>query len=112
MILSAAFRFEVPIRDCCRWCRNFKSAALGVLTMATFRAILIRKADDGQSVGLADFDEKDLMDGDVTVRIDWSTVNYKDGLALTGKAPVVRDRKSTRLNSSHPSISYAVFCLK
>jgi acrylyl-CoA reductase (NADPH) len=58
--------------------------------MATFRAILIRKTDDGQSVGLTDFDEKDLMDGDVTVRVDWSSVNYKDGLALTGKAPVVR----------------------
>jgi acrylyl-CoA reductase (NADPH) len=58
--------------------------------MATFRAILIRKTDDGQSVGLADFDEKDLMDGDVTVRVEWSSLNYKDGLALTGKAPVVR----------------------
>ena len=58
--------------------------------MATFRAILIRKTDDGQSVGLADFDEKDLMDGDVTVRIEWSSLNYKDGLAVTGKAPVVR----------------------
>ena len=58
--------------------------------MATFRAILIRKTDDGQSVGLTDFDEKDLMDGDVTVRVDWSSLNYKDGLALTGKAPVVR----------------------
>ncbi len=30
------------------------------------------------------------MDGDVTVRVEWSTVNYKDGLAVTGKAPVVR----------------------
>jgi acrylyl-CoA reductase (NADPH) len=58
--------------------------------MATFRAILIRKADDDQSVGLADFDEKELMEGDVTVRVEWSSVNYKDGLALTGKAPVVR----------------------
>ena len=58
--------------------------------MATFRAILIRKTDDGQSVGLADFDDKDLMEGDVTVRVDWSSVNYKDGLALTGKVPVVR----------------------
>jgi acrylyl-CoA reductase (NADPH) len=58
--------------------------------MTTFRAILIRKTDEGQSVGLADFDEKDLMAGDVTVRIDWSCLNYKDGLALTGKAPVVR----------------------
>ncbi|MFL5108194.1 MAG: MDR family oxidoreductase [Xanthobacteraceae bacterium] len=58
--------------------------------MATFRAILIRKTDEGQSVGLADFDEKDLVDGDVTVRVEWSSLNYKDGLALTGKAPVVR----------------------
>jgi acrylyl-CoA reductase (NADPH) len=58
--------------------------------MATFKAIVIDKADIGQTVRLTDFDEKDLMDGDVTVRIEWSTVNYKDGLAITGKAPVVR----------------------
>ena len=58
--------------------------------MATFKAILIEKADSGQKVGLVDFDETQLMDGDVTVRVEWSTVNYKDGLALTGKAPVVR----------------------
>jgi acrylyl-CoA reductase (NADPH) len=58
--------------------------------MATFKAIVIDKADTGQTVRFADFDEKDLMDGDVTVRVEWSTVNYKDGLAITGKAPVVR----------------------
>ncbi|MGD0026028.1 MAG: MDR family oxidoreductase [Xanthobacteraceae bacterium] len=58
--------------------------------MGTFKAIVIDKADAGQTVRLADFDEKDLMEGDVTVRVEWSTVNYKDGLALTGKAPVVR----------------------
>ena len=58
--------------------------------MATFKAIRIDKGDQGQTVGLADFDEGELMDGDVTVRVEWSTVNYKDGLALTGKAPVVR----------------------
>jgi acrylyl-CoA reductase (NADPH) len=58
--------------------------------MATFKAIVIDKADTGQTVRLTDFDEKDLMDGDVTVHIEWSTVNYKDGLAITGKAPVVR----------------------
>jgi acrylyl-CoA reductase (NADPH) len=58
--------------------------------MATFKAIVIDKADTGQTVRLTDFDEKDLMDGDVTVRVEWSTVNYKDGLAVTGKAPVVR----------------------
>jgi acrylyl-CoA reductase (NADPH) len=58
--------------------------------VATFKAIKIEKTDSGQQVGLTDFDEKDLMDGDVTVRVEWSTVNYKDGLAITGKAPVVR----------------------
>jgi acrylyl-CoA reductase (NADPH) len=58
--------------------------------MATFKAIRIDKGEGGQSVALADFDEADLMPGDVTVRVAWSTVNYKDGLAVTGKAPVVR----------------------
>jgi len=58
--------------------------------MATFKAIVIDKAEAGQTVRLTDFDEKDLMEGDVTVRVEWSTVNYKDGLAVTGKAPVVR----------------------
>ena len=58
--------------------------------MATFKAIVIDKAESGQTVRLTDFDDKDLMDGDVTVAVEWSTVNYKDGLAVTGKAPVVR----------------------
>ena len=55
-----------------------------------FKAIRIDKAEKGLSAALVDFDEKDLMDGDVTVAVEWSTVNYKDGLAITGKAPVVR----------------------
>jgi acrylyl-CoA reductase (NADPH) len=58
--------------------------------MATFKAIRIDKAEKGQTVALVDFDENDLMEGDVTVKVAWSTINYKDGLALTGKAPVVR----------------------
>jgi acrylyl-CoA reductase (NADPH) len=58
--------------------------------VAKFKAIVIEKADKGQTVSLTEFDETNLMDGDVTVRIDWSTINYKDGLAVTGKAPVVR----------------------
>jgi acrylyl-CoA reductase (NADPH) len=78
--------------------------------MTTFKAIVIEKTDAGQSVGLKDFDEKDLMEGDVTVAVEWSTVNYKDGLALTGKAPVVRrfpmiagiDLAGTVEASSHP----------
>jgi acrylyl-CoA reductase (NADPH) len=75
-----------------------------------FKAIVIDKADGGQKVALTDFDEADLMDGDVTVRVEWSTVNYKDGLAVSGKAPVVRrfpmiagvDLAGTVESSSHP----------
>jgi len=78
--------------------------------MATFKAIVIDKADAGQTVRLTDFDEKDLKDGDVTVRVECSTVNYKDGLAITGKAPVVRrfpmiagvDLAGTVESSTHP----------
>ena len=58
--------------------------------MASFKAIVIEKADSGTKAALADFDEANLMDGDVTVAVDYSTLNYKDGLAITGKAPVVR----------------------
>ena len=78
--------------------------------MPTFKAIVVEKGEGGQKAGLADFDEANLMDGDVTVRVDWSTVNYKDGLALTGKAPVIRrfpmipgiDFAGTVESSSHP----------
>jgi len=55
-----------------------------------FKAVVIEKAEGGQSVAIRSFDNADLMDGDVTVRVTHSTLNYKDGLALTGKAPVVR----------------------
>jgi acrylyl-CoA reductase (NADPH) len=58
--------------------------------VATFKAIVIEKADERQTVRLTDFDEAKLMEGDVTVAVRWSTLNYKDGLAVTGKAPVVR----------------------
>ena len=62
----------------------------GGAAVAKFKAIVIEKADKGQTVSLTEFDEANLMDGDVTVRVEWSTINYKDGLAITGKAPVVR----------------------
>src|ERR1700716_1006764 len=62
----------------------------GGIDMASFKAIVIEKSESGQKVGLTNFDESNLMDGDVTVRVEWSTLNYKDGLAMTGKAPVVR----------------------
>ena len=79
--------------------------------MATFKAIVIEKTDEGQAVALKDFDEKDLMDGDVTIRVEYSTINYKDGLAISGKAPVVRrfpmiagvDFSGTVEQSSHPA---------
>ncbi len=58
--------------------------------MSTFKAIRIDKDDQGYRAGLVQFDEKDLMEGDVTVAVSHSTVNYKDGLAITGKSPVVR----------------------
>jgi acrylyl-CoA reductase (NADPH) len=58
--------------------------------VGSFKAIVIEKADKAQTVSLADFDESNLMDGDVTVAVQWSTLNYKDGLAITGRAPVVR----------------------
>ena len=58
--------------------------------MSTFKAIRIDKTETGTRVQYSDFDENDLMDGDVTVAVTHSTVNYKDGLAITGKSPVVR----------------------
>ena len=78
--------------------------------MPSFKAIVVDKTEAGQTVALTDFDEKNLMDGDVTVRIEYSTLNYKDGLAVTGKAPVVRrfpmiagvDFAGTVEASSHP----------
>jgi acrylyl-CoA reductase (NADPH) len=80
------------------------------MAVTAFKAVVIRKTEAGQSVGIEEFPEADLMDGDVTFRVEWSTVNYKDGLAVTGKAPVVRrfpmiagvDGVGTVEASSHP----------
>src|SRR4029078_6708834 len=55
-----------------------------------FRAILISKADKGQSLDFVTLSEDDLMPGDATVAVEHSTVNYKDGLAVTGRAPIIR----------------------
>src|SRR6202521_1466922 len=78
--------------------------------MASFKTIVIEKSESGQKVGLTNFDESHLMDGDVTVRVEWSTLNYKYELAITGWAPVVRrfpmipgiDFAGTVESSSHP----------
>jgi len=52
--------------------------------------LLLEKIDGQQKARFADLTDTDLMDGDVTVAVSHSTINYKDGLALTGAAPVVR----------------------
>jgi acrylyl-CoA reductase (NADPH) len=78
--------------------------------LGTFKAIRIDKAEKGTTAALTEFDEAELMEGDVTIRVEWSTLNYKDGLAVTGKAPVVRrfpmiagiDFAGTVEQSSHP----------
>lgn len=76
----------------------------------TFKAILVsRDAEKKQSVAVTDLSEADLMEGDVTVAVEATTVNYKDGLAISGKAPVIRrwplvpgiDFAGTVISSSH-----------
>jgi acrylyl-CoA reductase (NADPH) len=79
--------------------------------VGTFKAIVVEKTESGTKSALTDFDEANLMDGDVTVAVEYSTVNYKDGLAVTGKSPVVRrfpmiagiDFAGTVESSSHPA---------
>jgi len=56
----------------------------------TFKALLANKDGEKISTDLVELEEKDLMPGDVTIAVDYSTVNYKDGLALTGRAPIIR----------------------
>lgn len=58
--------------------------------MTTFKALVATKGEAGPNLAFTDFAESELMEGDVTVRVTHSTVNYKDGLAITGRAPVVR----------------------
>jgi len=56
-----------------------------------FRALLLEKADDDTiSATVKELDESSLPDGDATVDVEYSTVNYKDGLAIVNGAPVVR----------------------
>ncbi len=55
-----------------------------------FKALLSSKTNDRVSTELVDFDEADLMDGDVLVQVDYSTLNYKDALALTNERPVIQ----------------------
>ena len=75
-----------------------------------FKAILIDKTTTAHDTKLVELDESQLPQGDVLVRVEYSSINYKDGLAITGNAPVVRhypmvpgiDLAGTIEHSSHP----------
>ncbi len=75
-----------------------------------FKAIYLTKDNEQFHARVADLDESALPEGDVTVRVGWSTVNYKDALAITNKSPVVRrwpmvagiDGAGVVESSSHP----------
>jgi acrylyl-CoA reductase (NADPH) len=58
--------------------------------MSTFPALLVSKTETGQKAEITQLSEADLMEGDVTVKVAHSSVNYKDGLAVTGKGPIIR----------------------
>lgn len=78
--------------------------------MTSFEALLVSKTDSGPKAEWTSLTEDDLMEGDVTVRVTHTTLNYKDGLAVTGKGPVIRrwpmipgiDFAGTVSASSHP----------
>jgi len=78
-----------------------------------FKAVRADKTEAGQDVRFATMEEADLMDGDVVVRVSQSTVNYKDGLALSGKSAVIRrfpmvlgiDLAGVVERSSHPGFA-------
>lgn len=76
----------------------------------SFKALLATRSDDSITAGVVDLTEQDLMPGDVTVAVEYSTVNYKDALALSGRSPVIRtfplipgiDLAGVVETSSHP----------
>ena len=76
-----------------------------------FQALFLEKADNAFTAAVKPVDEAGLPAGDVTVKVDYSTLNYKDGLAITNKSPVVRnwpmvagiDGAGTVIESSHPA---------
>ena len=86
--------------------------------MTMFKALQISKTDDGQALDWVELSEKDLMEGDVTVKVEKTTVNYKDGLAITGSSPVVRhwpmvpgiDFSGTVMTSEHPDFKQRATC--
>ena len=75
-----------------------------------FKAILLSKDQDKFQARVAEVDEKDLPEGDVTLRVEYSTINYKDALAIANASPIVRkwpmvagiDGAGTVEESRHP----------
>jgi acrylyl-CoA reductase (NADPH) len=80
--------------------------------MDRFKALVATKGDAGQQIAWTELGTGDLMPGDVDVRVTHTTINYKDGLALTGKAPIIRrfplipgiDFAGTVVRSEHPDL--------
>jgi acrylyl-CoA reductase (NADPH) len=78
-----------------------------------FKALLAAKAGEAISTSVVEMKEQDLMPGDVTIAVDYSTVNYKDALAITGRADIIRqfplipgiDLAGTVEASSYPGIA-------
>ena len=76
-----------------------------------FKALLLEKTDAGFQAGIQSVDEGQLPEGDVLIAVEHSTLNYKDGLAITNRAPIVRswpmvagiDGAGVVLQSSHPA---------
>ncbi|WP_237719083.1 hypothetical protein [Cronobacter sakazakii] len=55
-----------------------------------FKSLFINKTDERYSAQLAEIAESELPEGDVEVNVDYSSINYKDALAITGRGPIVR----------------------
>ncbi|WP_237421502.1 MDR family oxidoreductase [Gordonia sp. SID5947] len=81
--------------------------------MQKFSAVVIEKNESGQSVSVQSLEESELPHGDVQIQVDYSSLNYKDALAITGSSPIVRtfpmvpgiDLAGTVVESSHPDWS-------
>ena len=79
----------------------------------TFKALLAKKTGNAISADVVELDERDLMPGDVTVAVEYSTVNFKDALALSGRSEIIKqfpliggiDLAGTVEASSHPGIA-------
>ena len=79
-------------------------------TLRIFKALYLAKSGDEFSARVTQVDEKDLPEGDVTLRVEYSTLNYKDALAITNASPIVRkwpmvagiDGAGTVEESRHP----------